>query len=487
MTPPDLQAAFDPEGFRREGHRAIDILADYLARAERGADLPVVAWQDPERLAASWPAEFPAEPSARLPAILERALAEAMHLHHPRYLGHQVAAVLPAAALLDLAVALLNNGMAIYEMGPTASVMERIVCRWLASLLGWGEGAGGVLTSGGSAGNLTALLAARQAKAGFNAWEEGAGGGPPLCVLASDQAHYSVARAVHILGLGRGGLVAAETDGSFRLRAAALRSALAAAGRSGRKVIAVVASACTTATGAFDPLAEIADFCGEHGLWLHVDGAHGASAALSAKYRGLLAGIERADSVVWDAHKMLLIPALATAVLCRDGSRSYAAFAQEASYLYADPRPRDEWQNVSLRTLECTKRMIALKVYGALAVHGTRVFADHVTSSFDLARRFAERLRAAADFELGAEPEANIVCFRHRPPGATGTAAGADLDAVQRRARRRLLESGRFYLSETRLPAGLFLRAVIMNPLTGEDDLAALLDAVREAAGPGAG
>ncbi len=137
------------------------------------------------------------------------------------------------------------------------------------------------------------------------------------------------------MGWGAEGLIPVPVDERFKMRADALDGALRQAHASGRKVIAVSASSCSTATGAFDPLEPIADFCRQHGLWLHVDGAHGASASLTPKYRSLLAGIERADSVVWDAHKMLLMPALLTAVVFRNGSPSFHAFAQHASYLFA--------------------------------------------------------------------------------------------------------------------------------------------------------
>jgi len=187
---------------------------------------------------------------------------------------------------------------------------------------------------------------------------------------------------------------------------------------------------------------------------------------------------------VWDAHKMLLMPALITAVLFRDGRHSFDAFAQEATYLFVDAaapgaatHPPDmqhaQWMNGAVRTLECTKRMMSLKLYAALSLCGTRLFGDYVTATFDLARRFAGRVRAASDFELAVEPEANIVCFRLTPPGA------GDLDALQLRVRARLLADGSFYIVQTRLPAGQFLRVTIINPFTTDDDLAALLDAVR--------
>jgi len=470
-----LRAAFDAESFRAHGHRLIDQLADYLATALRGGPLPVLPKMDPAAQNAALPASFPENPSGEPAEIFARVLAGSNHLHHPRYVGHQVTAPLPLAALCDLVDALLNNGMAVYEMGPVATVMEHHLVRWMCSRLGWGDRAGGVFTSGGSAGNLTALLAARQAKAGFDVWEAGNAGGPPLAVLVSEQAHYCIRRAVQIMGWGSAGVVSVPTDARFRMRADALPDAWRSAESEGRKIIAVVASACSTATGSFDPLEAIADFCHAHDLWLHVDGAHGASAALSDKYRPLLAGIERADSVVWDAHKMLLMPALATAVLFREGRRSHEAFAQEASYLFSAPDGGAPWYDIGQRTLECTKRMIALKLYVALSVYGTRLFADYVTASFDLAKRFAARLRQAPDFELAVEPEANIVCFRYTPGG------DGDLDALQQRVRDRLLAEGTFYLVQTRLPAGVFLRTTLINALTGDDDLAALLEAIRVA------
>jgi len=455
----------------------VDLLADYLARAEAG-DLPVLPPSSPRELLATWPAEFPEDAGGPLRGLLERVIAEANHLHHPGYVGHQVSAPLPTAALCDLVAALLNNGMSVYEMGPSATVMERAVLAWMGSRLGFPSECGGVLTSGGAAGNLTALLAARQSRAGFDVWQEGLLGGAPLAILVAEQAHYCVERSARIMGLGTAGVVKVPVDARFRMQTDALPAAYQAATRQGRRVIAVVASACSTATGAFDPLEAIADFCEKQGLWMHVDGAHGASAALSPKYRALVRGIERADSVVWDAHKMMMIPALATAVLFRNGRRAHAAFAQEASYLFAEQEGVDEW-NVAARTLECTKRMIGFKLYASLAVHGTRVFEDHVTHCFDLGKAFAQHLRAAEGFELPTEPDCNIVCFRYAPQGVS---RGAELDALQERIRRRILADGKFYLVQTRLPDGLYLRVTLINSLTTEKELVRLIDAVREAA-----
>ncbi|MFL5346718.1 MAG: pyridoxal phosphate-dependent decarboxylase family protein [Hyalangium sp.] len=467
-------AAYDAERFRRQGHELVDQLADYLARATRGENLPVLPWAPPAENATRFPATFPEEPAGELAPFMERVLAASHHLHHPRYVGHQVSAPLPLGALCDFVSALLNNGMAVYEMGPASTAMEHNVVRWMAGQLGLPEGAGGVLTSGGSAGNLTALLAARQAKAGYDAWTGGASAGPPLTVLVAETAHYCIARSTKVMGWGSAGVTPVPVDAHFRLRPEALEDALAAATRAGRKPIAVVASAGSTATGAFDPLDAVADFCERHGLWFHVDGAHGASATLSPRFRHLVKGIERADSVVWDAHKMMMVPSLITAVLFRDGARSFEAFAQEASYLFHGQDTR-RWSDIGLRTLECTKEMMALKLYTCLSLLGTRLFADYVTATFELARRFAGRLQASGDFEVAVPPDCNIVCFRHTPAGLPAS----ELDALQGRLRERLITRGDFYLVQTTLPKGVYLRTTLINPLTADADLDALMDALR--------
>jgi L-2,4-diaminobutyrate decarboxylase len=442
---------YDPERFRALGHRMVDLLADHLRDVARG---PVMPWIAPEEAVAAWPPRF--EGGADVVALVGRALAGSIRLHHPRYVGHQVTAPLPEAALVEVASALANNGMAVYEMGAIGVATEQAVVRWMAGALGFPAGADGVLTSGGSLGNLTALLAMRGVQG-------------PGAILVGESAHYSVARAAAIMGCAA---LPVAVDARGRLRAEALPEALE---RAGSPVIGVAASACSTATGVFDPLVEVADFCERRGLWMHVDGAHGAAAAIAPRYRHLVAGIERADSVVWDGHKMLLLPALVTAVLFRDGRRSYAPFAQEAHYLY-EGRPEDHPWDLGTRTLECTKRMMGLGAYAALSSMGPERLGAYVEGRFDLARRFAGLLREAGDFEV-VEPDCNIVCFRHRPAGVDGV----ELDERQARARQRLIEGGGFYLVKTRLHGAVWLRVTIINPLTREADLRALIDAIRAA------
>lgn len=478
-----LQAALDPERFRREAHAAVELLADHLRHVTRDDTALVLPWQPPLSAVAHFalPEDgVAADARPTLAQLLAKLLATSHNLHHPRYVGHQVSAPLPMTAITQLARALLNNGLAVYEMGPPGLAMERAVIDALARRVGFGAEADGVFVSGGSVGNLTALLAARQARAGFDVWREGLRGGPPLAIVCSDQTHYCVDRAARVMGLGDDGVIVVPTDDALKLRGGALAAALDAAATRGLRVFAVVASAGSTATGAYDPLDELADVCAARGVWLHVDGAHGASALFSSAHRGKLAGIARADSVVWDAHKLLLVPSLATAVLYREGRRSYEAFAQEASYLFAGSDPSERWYDLGTRTLECTKPNLALDLYAILAVLGPGVLAAHVDHLTALAADFAARIDAAPDFRLAAHPETNIVCFRHEP--APLAADLERLDRLQDSVRQVLVESGAFYLVRTRLRGRTWLRVTLMSPHTDAADLDALLERVREVA-----
>jgi L-2,4-diaminobutyrate decarboxylase len=477
MNPSDdygdlLEKAFDPEAFRAEGRAVVDMLADFLAASNPAGRPRVLPYEDPEKMLASWADRFGPLPRASLVESFKEILARSNDLLHPRYVGHQCTTSLPAAALAGFVGQFLNNGSAIYEMGPVNVAMERQLIRWMSGLAGWGTGADGVFTSGGTIGNLTALLAARQAAAGKNVWAAGVDSESRMAVLIPEPCHYSVKRAVAVMGLGEEAAVPVAADERFHVRKEGLLRAFEAAERAGRRPIAVVANACSTATGSYDDLDIFAEFARDRGLWFHVDAAHGAAALLSPKYRHLLRGLARADSFIWDAHKNLLMPALITAVLFRDGDRSYETFSARASYLF-EKSAREEWYNPAHRTMECTKTMMGMRLFVSLAAFGTEFFAGYITSVYDLARSFAALLRDSGDFEPAVEPESNIVCFRYLKKGET------DLDSLQRRVRRALLDRGGFYVVQTELRGHTWLRCTLINPRTTIADLEALLAEIR--------
>ena len=464
--------------FEADARLAVEALDAFLAASLAGEG-PVLRQPPLDELAASLDlARLVAEgglTGERLGAFLRDYLAVATRLHHPGYLAHQVAAPEPHGAIGALVDGLTNNPMNIYEMGPGAAAIEFVLVNWMLGKVGWtapplpparpapGACGGGTLTHGGSLANLTALAAARAA-ADPLAWRDGVRG--DLVLVAPPAAHYSIARAAGILGLGQRALRAAPCDADGRLLPDRLPPLLDALAAEGKRVMAVVASACSTAVGRYDPLREVGQLCRERGLWLHVDGAHGASALLSPRLRARLDGVELADSLVWDGHKLLRTPGLCAAVLVRDHRRLDQAFQQEASYLFhAKDEPGFDFMP---RTVECTKAGLGLRLFLVLAARGERALAAYVEDRTALAAAAAERLAREPGFEVACAPESNIVCFR---------LGGGD--ARQLELRRRLLAAGRHYVSSTEHRGRRWLRLALMSPATGLDEVERLIEALR--------
>ncbi len=469
-----LHQAFDSEHFRQQGHQLVDKLADYLQQVLQRADMPVMPWREPADLRQEWQ-QLLADPlPISFTELTEKLLQQSIHLHHPRNCGHQVAPPAPITALAELFSALLNNSMAIYEVGPAGTAIEKAVLAWLSQRLGMPPASDGILTSGGSLGNLTGLLAARQERGGCDAWEEGAHKGPPMAVMVSEESHYSVARALKIMGLGSQGLIKLPVNERLEVRSELLESILLNAQANGKQVIAIVANACSTSTGTYDPLPEIGEFARKNNLWFHVDAAHGGAACFSAKYRHLVQGLAEADSLVIDFHKMMLCPALATAVLFRDGTVLNRIFSQKANYLLPEQQ-QIPWQDIARNTIECTKKMLGLKVMMLLKTIGEGIFSEYITRTYDLARDFAAALKDEPDFKLAIEPQANIVCFRHQP----GQVPAGQWGKYNSELRRRLVVHGRFYMVQTTIAGETYLRLTLMNPFTNLSDLQELLAEIR--------
>jgi L-2,4-diaminobutyrate decarboxylase len=410
-----------------------------------------------------------------LAQFMNHYLDNTTRLDHPAYMAHQVAAVHPSGSLAALIDAFTNNPMAIYEMGPAAAAIEFFMINWLLAHVGfepapldpgahkpaaWG---GGVLVNGGSLANLTALIAARTRMAP-DVWEEG--NPTDLALLAPAECHYSITRAAGIMGLGRKAVYPLEVDRNGAVIADRLPAAYARLCGDGKRPLALVANACNTPVGIYDPLREIGEFCRQENLWFHVDGAHGASALLSARYRHLLDGIDLADSVIWDAHKLLRTPPLCAAVLVRDHGHLDHAFEQEASYLFhAKSQPGVDFIH---RTVECTKSALGLKLFFVVAALGEQGLSAYVERQCDLTAEAHTYLRSQPDIECPVTPQSNILCFRVQ---------GSDQDQLAHRDR--LIASGEFHLSTTLFKGRRYLRMVFMSPQTTLDDVKALVSALR--------
>ncbi len=467
MNTSQLQKAYDPEEFRQQGHALVDLLADHLQASQSETNDQVINCKTPHENLENWKAFFSeGNPKDLFPNVLKNTT----HIHHPRYIGHQVSPSLPFGALSNLVGGLLNNGMAVYEMGMAPTAMERLVTDWLCKKVGFSSKARGFLTSGGTLANLTALLTARNQKM-KGSWDEGTH--QQLGIMVSEEAHYCVNRAAKIMGLGEKGIVQVPVNAEWTLDDSQLEARYHEATSQGIHVFAIVGSAPTTATGIFDDLQAIGEFAEKRNLWFHVDGAHGGAGILSSKYKHTLTGIEMADSVVIDGHKMMLMPTITTALLYKQGADSYTTFSQKADYLLEQSEEED-WYNGAKRTFECTKTMMSLHWYGILKHYGEGLFDEYITNQYDKARLFAQMIAAHPAFELAVQPQSNIVCFRYAP-----AAADKDiLNTLNLQIREELLQEGHFYIVQTKLGHTQYLRTTIMNPFTEQQHLESLLETI---------
>jgi L-2,4-diaminobutyrate decarboxylase len=401
-------------------------------------------------------------------------MENAIQLHHPAYMGHQVCPPFPTAVIADLVISTLNQSTAVFEMSPIGTVIEQEVIRWLAGRVGYPATFLGTAVSGGSAANLTGLMAAR---ARWNAKQESEQNPTPTpdsrkptpapIILCSADAHYSIARAASIMGIDSEHVIKVPTNDRHQLDLGALTVAL----RDADDVMAIVATSGSTATGAFDDLRAIAALRDEHDTWLHVDAAHGASVLLSDRLRHLVDGLDLADSLAWDPHKMLWMPLSLGVILVRDGLWLRRAFEADAPYLFNAERASD---NIGEMTIQCSKRADAVKLWLTLQVSGTAPFEsslDHVTG---VTRYLYDRVIESDDFEAMHVPEFNIFCFRHRSDDDTNATL-----------RERLIRSGHAWITSTLLKGQRVLRVTMINPRTERSDVDRMLAALRTIAAQG--
>jgi L-2,4-diaminobutyrate decarboxylase len=413
-------------------------------------------------------------------------LSHTNHLHHPGYMGHQVAVPHSLSGIPDWIHGTINNPSSLYEMGPAGAALEGYMVHWMLDQFGWFKGTdyndfkrytdngSGFLTHGGSIANLTALSAAR-AEIAPKAWNEGSP--KDLVVMGPDNAHYSILRALSIMGMGKNSFVPVPVDENEIIDTQALESVYQKVKSEGKRVMAVVGNACATSTGLFDPLDKLADFCEQHHLWFHVDGAHGASAILVPSERHKVKGIERADSLIWDAHKMLRVPALCTAVLFRNQHHQWNCFHQKGSYVFHDS------QVVGIDsmpfTIECTKSALGTKLYWSFALEGEQAIRDFIAHSFTQAKELYTLLQNHPDFYCPYPPASNILCFQYKPEVLT--------NQEQLALRYEIINSSPFYITSCEVKGKRYLRVVLLNPLTQRSDFIALIKAIQQRAEKGLG
>ena len=471
--------------------RFTQLVTDYFSQVSNLKVFPeTYGGKTTEKLGSSLPIE--AEPLDQLLNDCRVILDGSRHNGHPRFFGYVASPATAPGAFADLIASALNSNVTSWRSGPAATEIERTVVRWLAALIGYGGNVSGILTSGGSMANLTALMVAHRAKANRDVAATGLwNAGARMTIYASDQIHMSIPKAADVLGLGRQQVRLVECDDRFRMNVPSLRARIVKDLESGMQPFCVVASAGTVNTGAVDPLPEIATLAKEFGLWFHVDGAYGALAAMDETKRPLFRGLELADSVSLDPHKWLYVPIDSGCLLFRDEAPARAAFSfDDADYIKIHEQNADESFAFWNYGPELSRRFRALKIWLTLRYYGTRRIAGAISEDNALCQYLGHALELEDDFEILAPPELSICCFRYVAPSFQSKLKAKSLDEVDNRELDQLnnkimlavQRGGRAYLSSATLRGKFALRACITNFRTTRADIDQTLEIIRNAA-----
>lgn len=457
--PLDRRMELSPEEMRAMGHRVVDLMVEHFATL---ADQPVAATASRAEMEARLREPPPRAPrgwEATVDRVARQVLAPMSHVTHPRFFAYVPGPGNFVGAMADALAAAFNPFAGAWAVAPGAAQVELVTVDWLRAACGLPESASGLFVSGGSMANLTALAVARHQRLGEDFAR--------AVLYCSDQTHSSVERGARVLGFRADQLRKLPADDGFRLRMDALESAVLEDAARGRTPFCVVANAGTTNTGAVDPLSAIAGLCRTHGMWMHVDGAYGAAAALTEAGRGALRGMEEADSLSVDAHKWLFQPFECGCVLVRDGGLLKDAFRLVPEYLRDTDRATEE-VNFRDRGVQLTRGFRALKLWMTVQVFGMDALRDAVAWGVSLAEAAEDELRSSEAWEVVTPAQLGIVTFRYR--GEEGLDPSA-MDDLQRRLTAALTADGFAMLSTTVLAGRTVLRLCTINPRTTEDDV----------------
>jgi len=471
MTPSVNALSISPEHFRRLAARVADLSADHLGALDQRPAFPATSGAETERLFA-----LPAPEKGMGEQALEglRDVLAHSRSQNARFFGYVLGSGEPVAALGDLVASIVNQNMTAWRSAPAGIAIERTVIRWLAQAIGCPESSGS-LTGGGSAANLMGLAMAREAKIPAN--EDGLRNTMPGVIYASEQVHMSIPKAIALLGIGRKNLRTVACDAAYRLLPSRLEEAIRRDRAQGLRSLAVVASAGTVNTGAVDPLREIAEIARAHDLWLHVDGAYGALAAMAAPEK--FDGLALADSLSLDPHKWLYQPLDCGCLLYRDPSIARRTFAYTGDYakqLSSDPIEGFAFFEESI---ELSRRFRALKLWLSLRYHGLGAFRAAIRRDLEHAQRLRTAIGNSPALELLAPVELSAVCFRHL---VQRDASLEDRNRFNTALLKRIITRGRIYLSNAVLNRQFCLRACVVNHRTTDADIDGVVPEVLEAA-----
>jgi len=466
----------DPGAFRAEAHRLVDWISRYLEGAER---YPVLSRVRPGEIRRSLPPAPPprGEPLEAILADVERVIVPGLtHWNHPGFFAYFANSSPGPAVLAEALAAAFNANAMLWKTAPAATELELVVLDWLRQMLGLPAGLFGVIQDTASTSTLVALAAAREAVPGLDVRRRGLVGQARLRMYASDQAHSSVEKAGIVLGIGQEGFRTIPVDGEYRMQPAALARAIAEDRTAGFTPFAVTATVGTTSTTSIDPVPAIADVCVREGLWLHVDTAYAGSAAVVPELRWVLAGCERADSLVVNPHKWMFVPVDLSVLYTRRPEVVRQAFSVLPEYLktaeeVAAPNLMD--YGVSLG-----RRFRALKLWMVIRAFGVEGIAARLREHVRLAGLFRGMVEADPGFEIAAPSPLSVVCFRARFPGSSPE----EEDRRNAEMMEAVNATGEAYLSHTRLEGRTVLRLAVGNLRTEERHVRRAWELIRGAA-----
>ncbi len=445
------------EDFRRFGHELIDWIADYFENIDQR---PVMPAMEPGDLKAQLPTDPPShgEPMEQIIADVDRLIAPALtHWSHPSFFAYFATSTSGPGIFGELLSAAFDNKSMLWRTSPASTELEEVVLDWLRQMMGLDPGMIGIIYDTASVSSMHAIAAAREGVE-QRIREEGMSGRPDLPLLrvyVSEQAHSSIEKAVITLGLGQRGLRKIPTDSEFRMDVDALAEAIKEDKRNGYLPFCIVATVGTTSTSSIDPVSKIIPIGEEHAMWLHVDAAYAGSAAVVPELRHILAGCERADSIVTNPHKWLFTPFDLSVLYCRHMDLLKRAFSLVPEYLRTPEQ--EKVRSGSDYGIQLGRRFRALKLWMVMRYFGHEGLAARIREHCRVARLFASWVDESPDWELLAPVPLALVCFR-----AKGE------DALNEAIMHRVNASGRALLSHTRLNDKLTLRLSVGNIRTTE-------------------
>jgi aromatic-L-amino-acid decarboxylase len=464
--------------FRRHGHELVDWIAEYLEHADR---YPVLARVAPGDIVKALPAEAPEDPEPfdRIMGDFERVLLPGVtHWNHPGFFAYFAITGSAPGVLAEFLSAALNQQAMLWRTSPAATELEEVALAWLRRLIGLPDAFEGVIYDTASIATLHALATARETAIPAVRAKGLAGRTdvPRVAVYCSDQTHSSIDKAMIAIGLGHESLRRIPTDDAFTMRIDALEDQIARDRADGVRPIAVVATVGTTSTTSIDPVAAIADVCERERMWLHVDAAYGGVAAMLPSHRQVLAGADRADSIVVNPHKWLFTPVDLSAFYCRRMGALRAAFSLTPEYLQT--REAGSVRNLMDTGVPLGRRFRALKLWMILRSFGASAIRAALTEHMRLARELASWIDRHPDFERLAPVPFSVVCFRWRPKNRS--AEDAELDDLNQRIVDLVNATGEVFISPTRLRGRLALRIAIGHLKTTERHVRRAWDLVVE-------